>query len=256
MSANRIKFLGILIVLVGVFFIGRHYYFIERNKTFIDVVQISEEERQALRQQSNSQIDQDIFAYLASDKKTGGFFVDFGATDGVRINNSFMLETNHGWRGILAEPARVWHKALKQNRPQASIETDCVWSKTGEELTFYETGDAEFSTIDSYVNADDHSQIRTERKSYKVKTISLVDMLDKHQAPDEIDYLSIDTEGSEYEILEAFFKDNSKYKIRIITCEHNYTDNRQKIYDLLTKHGYVRQFKNVSHWDDFYVLKD
>ena len=66
-----------------------------------------------------------------------------------------------------------------------------------------------------------------------------------------IDYLSIDTEGSEFEILNSF--DFSKFKFRIITCEHNYTPMREKIFELLTKNGYTRVFKEISFNDDWYV---
>ena len=48
-------------------------------------------------------------------------------------------------------------------------------------------------------------------KKYRIKTISLEDLLLKYNAPVVIDYLSMDTEGSEYEILSAFNFD--KYKI-------------------------------------------
>ena len=78
-------------------------------------------------------------------------------------------------------------------------------------------------------------------------------MLSKYDAPKKIDYLSIDTEGTELEILSAF--DFSKYTIRIITCEHNYTSARGKINKLLIKKGYVRMYQDLSMFDDWYVLK-
>ena len=86
---------------------------------------------------------------------------------------------------------------------------------------------------------------------FNVKTISLYDLLEKYNAPKYIDYLSIDTEGSEYEILKNF--DFEKYVFKIITCEHNHTDMREKIYTLLTNNGYVRKYENLSQWDDWYV---
>ena len=77
-------------------------------------------------------------------------------------------------------------------------------------------------------------------------------MLETYQAPKTIDYLSIDTEGSEYEILKAF--DFDKYKFRVITCEHNFTSMREKIYDLLISKGYQRKLTSISRVDDWYIF--
>ena len=60
-----------------------------------------------------------------------------------------------------------------------------------------------------------------------------------------MDYLSIDTEGSELEILESL--DHDKYQFKFITCEHMYTSKREKIYDLLISKGYKRIFENFSY---------
>jgi hypothetical protein len=51
--------------------------------------------------------------------------------------------------------------------------------------------------------------------------------------------------------LESF--DFSIYSIKIITCEHNYTGNREKIFELLSSKGYVRKFEGLSQFDDWYV---
>jgi hypothetical protein len=76
-------------------------------------------------------------------------------------------------------------------------------------------------------------------------------LLDKYKAPRCIDYLSIDTEGSEYEILSNF--DFERYQFRAITCEHNFQPAREKIYSLLTGKGYTRKFDKLSKFDDWYL---
>lgn len=206
-------------------------------------------------QESKSQLKQDLFALSELGFKENGFFVEFGATNGIDLSNSYLLEKNFGWSGILAEPAKLWHSELRKNR-SGSIETDCVWRESGEILTFNEVNDnkhyGELSTIESFSSTDLHSESRKQfSNKYEVKTISLVDMLKKHSAPRKIDYLSIDTEGSEYEILKAF--DFNEYDIRVITCEHNYTPLREKIFALLSKNGYVRKHSEFSLFDDWYV---
>lgn len=199
---------------------------------------------------SRSQLRQDLFVLGSLGFPRAGFFVEFGATDGVGLSNSYLLETEFGWDGILAEPARSWSKALSENR-SCAIDTRCVWSETGAKLSFNETNELELSTIDIFSDSDGHAGARERGQVYEVETVSLLDLLQSHSAPKIIDYLSIDTEGSELEILGSF--DFARYSFRVITVEHNFTPQRTKIKRLLEKRGYRRVHEDVSQWDDWYV---
>lgn len=57
--------------------------------------------------------------------KQNGFFVEFGATNGIDLSNTYLLETEFGWNGILAEPDKYWHTSLIANRT-AIIDIRCV----------------------------------------------------------------------------------------------------------------------------------
>ena len=87
--------------------------------------------------------------------------------------------------------------------------------------------------------------------SYDVTTISLNDLLAEHGAPEVIDYLSVDTEGSEFDILNAL--DFDRWSFRILTVEHNFAPQREDIHALLTSKGYARVLEDVSRFDDWYV---
>lgn len=203
---------------------------------------------------SNSQISQDVFVLLESmtrGKVNSGFFVEFGAADGVTLSNTLLLERNFGWNGILAEPAVTWHESLSKSR-KCKIDFRCVHSNSGVELPFEETTDALFSTQYSYLSNDLHHDLRRDGISYSVESVSLNDLLSYHDAPIDINYMSIDTEGSELEILSHF--NFSKYKIGIITVEHNFGDNRTEINRLLLSNGYKQIHRYISLFDDWYVL--
>jgi FkbM family methyltransferase len=202
---------------------------------------------------SQSQIRQDLFVLSQLQFKRGGYFVEFGATNGVELSNTYLLEKEFGWTGILAEPAHCYQTDLKKNR-SCHIETECVWSQSGEHLSFNEVEEATYSTIHSFSKSDAHQAFREAGKQYEVTTISLNDLLAKYHAPQVIDYLSIDTEGSEYQILSHF--DFSKHRFRVITCEHNYTPMRQQLFDLLSQQGYQRVFEDLSMFDDWYIGPD
>lgn len=201
---------------------------------------------------SKSQLRQDLFALSHLNFKENGYFIEFGATNGIELSNTYLMETVFGWNGILAEPATVWHTDLKANR-KCNIDTNCVWTNSNSTIKFNQVAFAELSTISNYSDSDAHKQARKEGRTYNVNTISLNDLLAKYNAPKNIDYLSIDTEGSEYEILNNF--DFSQHTFEVITCEHNYTPMREDLHHLLTSKGYRRIFEDLSLFDDWYVRK-
>lgn len=202
---------------------------------------------------SRGQFLQDLWVAYELRSRRNGFFVEFGGADGVKASNSFYLETELGWTGVIAEPARGWWPALRHNRACA-IETRCVWRETGARLAFTETPIGVHSTLEQFAQGDLHAATRVEGERYEVETVSLQDMLDFWRAPRRIDYLSVDTEGSEFEILQAF--DFGAYDVRLITVEHNHTENRDKLFTLLTAKGYRRKFEQLSGVDDWYVKVD
>ncbi|MEX0285380.1 MAG: FkbM family methyltransferase [Paracoccaceae bacterium] len=202
-----------------------------------------------LLDQSRAQLRQDLFALVCTDFQRDGFFVEFGATNGVDLSNTHLLETQFGWTGILAEPARVYQTNLKANRT-CTIETRCVWSKSGETLTFTQAPRGEKSAISRFAK----SNYAWRGETYDVTTISLNDLLEEHNAPDTVDFLSIDTEGSEPDILNAF--DFNRRQFRVIAVEHNMLPARENLHALLTGHGYRRVLTNISRFDDWYLGPD
>lgn len=208
-------------------------------------------------EQSKSQLAQDLFVLSQLGKNTDkNFFVEFGATNGIDLSNTWLLEHVFGWSGILAEPARIWHRELAKNR-KCSIDHRCVYSESGLSLGFTEAKSAELSGISQEIHASDqHAKQRlVGNTSYVVPTISLNDLLTECDAPDVIGYMSVDTEGSEFTILNAV--DFDRWKFRVITVEHNFCEpSRSRIRDLLLRNGYEQKYSDISRWDDWYVLRD
>ena len=215
---------------------------------------------------SKSQFAQDLFVISELyDKKINPYFVEFGATNGISLSNTYLLETQLGWQGILAEPAKVWHESLKQNR-RCEVDFRCVSNQTGTTIDFLEVLNPnaqhtvyspELSSVKAFANHGDWaSEIRVKNSiEYTVPTISLNDLLAEYNAPREIAYLSIDTEGGELMILQDF--DFSHYRVHLITVEHNFQNEaRNEIYKLLVSEGYQRKYEDISFVDDWYVYAD
>ena len=196
-----------------------------------------EDRRARLAERSVSQLGQDLWVLDQVNHKTGGFFVEFGATDGVLLSNTYLLETEFTWTGLLAEPNPKLFEKLRQNR-KCTLSSDCIMGKSGLDVSFVLAdvygGVLEFAVGDSH--EDKRGAYIADGNVIKLRTISLHDFLEKHQAPRQIDYISIDTEGSEFDILSTF--PFERWDVRCFTVEHNFTARRKDIRLLMERHGY------------------
>lgn len=205
-----------------------------------------------LEDHSKSQLQQDILVktLFQLSNETEKFFVEFGATDGLTLSNTHLLETREKWKGILVEPGKNWHNELEKNR-NCLIDTRCVWKKSNEKIKFEESSIGELSGITSTKEETTGIANKFQTKKYFVETVSLNDLLKHYDAPHRITYLSIDTEGSEYEIISNL--DFDRYRPFIITIEHNFSNLMNKIDEFLKSKSYVQVYSEISEWDAWYV---
>jgi len=204
---------------------------------------------ESLRRRSTSQLGQDLWVLERLGFKRNGFFVEFGATDGIRLSNSYLLEQDFDWRGICAEPNPRMFAQLARNR-RCIVSEACVAARTGDVVEFVLA--EEYGGMVKDLDIDHHAKKRLaylEDSSNRITLIteSLDDLLTRLDAPRDIDYISVDTEGSELEILQAFPFD--RWNVRCWTVEHNFTPRREEIRILMEANGYHR---TEAQWDDWY----
>jgi glycosyltransferase involved in cell wall biosynthesis len=204
-----------------------------------------------LNEISSSQLFQDAWVLFELDQKRGGYFVEFGACDGIYLSNTVCLERYYDWQGALAEPSPCWRESLLKNR-SGYVSTKCISGSSGQIVEFHEAVNSPaLSTMDEFVDSDMNAWARKVAKTIQRETLSLMGFLEEARAPRNIDYLSIDTEGSEFDVLANF--DFRQYDIKLITVEHNFTPRREMLYALMGRNGYRRRFPSVSGVDDWYV---
>lgn len=208
---------------------------------------------------SQSQLFQDTFVDFVFLKAREKRFLEFGATNGIELSNTYLLESQRGWQGVLAEPDPQWHDALLKNRPMAKIITDCIYSQTGENMRFISSASGVFSSLKKHSEDDANGPLAenaaVRMKAYKeidVRTISLNDVFEDYFNGEPIEYMSVDTEGSEFEILSNF--NFAKYHPVVVTVEHNFTDAQAKLDALFNANGYSRIFSGLTNFDAWYVL--
>lgn len=198
---------------------------------------------------SHAQLGQDLEVVKFYNKKRNGFFIEIGANDGVELSNTYMLEKKYNWKGICVEPVPDKFKLLCKNRPKSLCYDYAVYNKSNEPVIFNIANSCDlYSGISEYIDCH-KNMVDSNKTQITVNTITLNDLLEKANAPLFIDYLSLDTEGSELEILKAV--NFQKYTFGLIDVEHNYIQPRRgQIRDLLTANGY--DFIRENQWDDCY----
>lgn len=153
-----------------------------------------------------------------------GYFVDIGAFDGIEFSNTYALELK-GWMGLCIEPLVI---------PKRT----CAIAQVAV-ATYKGTAMMCDSGMGSAVSKDG---------TIAVPCDTLRNLFAQYNVPKVIDYISLDIEGMEAEILRTFPFD--RHTFRLMTVEHNqYKDgdeNKNAIYEILTQHGYSRVAENVT----------
>jgi FkbM family methyltransferase len=203
-----------------------------------------------------SQLGQDRFIDEFFKEKRNGVFVDIGAHEGVHISNTFFLEKERGWTGICIEPLPVEFKKLNENRNSINLNVG---------VSDFD-GEADFTYIEGYANmlsgiSEKHNQAHRERilnevnhyggkiNNIKVPIRKLQGILDEHNSLD-VDFCSIDTEGSEFNIVKSI--DFSRTNIKVFIIENNY--NETTIKEFLETKGYSL-YKKLG-WDDVFIKNE
>ena len=193
---------------------------------------------------SKSEYFQDLWVIATLNQKTDGFFVEFGATDGISGSNTWLLETKYNWKGILAEPARGYQEDLTRTR-NCKIDFRVIWSESGKKISFSEKEEGYLSAVSTTL------QKVAVHDEYEVETVSLNDLLLQHGAPNNIDYVSIDVEGSELLILKEFFK-HKTFDVNLFSIEHNWRKDKDELIKLMHSHGYKIDNPNLSYRDLYF----
>ena len=166
-----------------------------------------------------SQFGQDkiIKNYFFQNKKNG-FFVEIGAFDGVLGSNCIHFEKSMNWEGIAIEPSKIQFEKLSKNRNCKVL--NAAISSTEKDVEFIEV--IEGLTQMSGIDDDNYSAkliIENNKKNKFNKNKMKTSTFEKSILTKEIDYLSIDIEGAELDVLKSI--NFQEYIIKVISVENN-----------------------------------
>ncbi|NGX39667.1 MAG: hypothetical protein KR126chlam1_01000 [Chlamydiae bacterium] len=179
----------------------------------------------------HSQCGQDRFVYETYfEGHRDGVFVDIGAHDGISLSNTYFFEKELGWTGVCIEPIPEVFARLEKNRDVICVK-GCISDKEGISLFHNFTGYPEM--LSGLVDKFDPrhlqravSEMQQHNAAYstiEVECFLLNNILDQYGI-NHIQFLSLDTEGGEFDILNSI--DFSRVQIDVATVEDNYNDTR------------------------------
>ncbi|NDW04367.1 FkbM family methyltransferase [Jiella pacifica] len=175
----------------------------------------------------------------------GGFFVEVGVGDGIHLSNTHLFEKQFGWDGLLVEPNPAFHDPIRASR-SASLETSAAFDAAGS-MDFVCSGE-----LSGLTNGTGRDHRRREGRIVEVPTATLTEIFQRHSVPERIQFLSIDTEGSELNVLQGL--DFTRYAVDFVVVEHNFdAEKREAVARLMADRGFRNASSAASLWDDWFV---
>lgn len=182
---------------------------------------------------SFSQYGEDLVAWKMFKSKRNGFYIDIGAHHPFRYSNTQLLYVN-GWEGINIDPSPKVKQMFDRVRNRDNNLAIAVGKKINGG-TFYLFSDSAFNTLNKEiaekVNASGQSRLIGTQK-IAINTLNAI--FTKYAKHKQIDFLNIDTEGTELEILQS--NNWKRFKPQVI-CIENFR-NKSAISEFLSQKGY------------------
>ena len=197
---------------------------------------------------------QDILVAQLLHHKRNGVFVDIGANDGVTISNSLYFERELGWQGVAIEPVPSIFEELKRNR-KCHVLNGCLTPQPGKAKFLEVVGSPNMlSTLAIHNVGLTARRLRKNAQRHDATIVEIdvecftLDSIVRRFSLAQIDFLSVDTEGGELEILQSVNWDATP--VQVVSVENNYYSNA--IGDYMEANGflYVGTFKI----DEIYVF--
>jgi hypothetical protein len=188
---------------------------------------------------------QDSFAQVKQDLiildliGSNGYFIDLAANDAKDLTNTLVLE-RHGWNGLCIEPNPVYWYGLSHRRCTV-VGALVGGSKEKVQVKFRGVFGGILGNIDQKLA---NRKKEPDAEAVDRYTAAISEVLKIYQVPHTIDYLSLDVEGSEYEIMKDF--PFNEYIIKILTVERP----SKKLKDLLSSKGYM-ELKTLAWWGEY-----
>ena len=217
---------------------------------------------------SKSQIQQDLILDQQIFKgKSNGVFVEVGALDGFGASNTWFFEMERNWSGLLIEPNPVEFNKRNQHPRPNSIFENCAISDVEMDINFLSiegpcnvlSGIMEFYNsqhleridreLEMYSNHTEGHEIYSRKEQIPMKAVRLQTLFSKHNIT-KIDFISIDVEGAELQVLNSINFD--KVDISVFMIENNY--GLEKETEFLSSKGY-KLLGNIQ-WDSVFIKND
>ena len=175
--------------------------------------------------------------------KDEGIYIELGANDGLKQSNTAYFEFTRKWKGVLIEPSPIAYEKCVKNRPNSIVlNYACVSSDYNKESI---KGDFNGNLMSS-VNGE---RLKSDNQLISVKTSTLNSIIQKYLNSQQIDLLTLDAEGYEYEILKGL--NLNLYRPKYILIEI-YPKDYNNIYEYMISHNYTfhSNFSSFNHIDN------
>ncbi|KAI0565760.1 hypothetical protein FGB62_14g026 [Gracilaria domingensis] len=184
-----------------------------------------------------SQFHQDYFLYTRHFKYLNrpGIYLDIAANDPVHISNTYFMDRCLGWKGICVEGNPGYHEKLYRMRSCHLVPT-CVGSRDGQSVQFGLKGGAGGIIGNTFKHKDKFAELGVEVPMIRERCTMMRNVLARNGVK-QVDFLSLDVEGHELEVLKGFDWDN--VVVNLMSIEVSPTSVKE-IEEFLTPKGYKR----------------